>query len=79
MTNKPDPINEPRPPSCPECKKQMPLMVLFPYQMTENMILATAQCPFCAVLLHSEFIFTAPPAPPDPDEPPQKGKVWTPQ
>jgi hypothetical protein len=64
---------EPRPPKCPNCKEFMPMVVLYPYQIGK-LLLPTAQCPWCAVMLHMHVIIT-----PDDAEPPEeKPPLWKP-
>ena len=66
---------DPRPPKCPHCKKDMPIMVLYPYQIGA-LLIPSVQCPWCAVMLHMTII-TPQPQPPDPDAPPAP-KIWPP-
>jgi hypothetical protein len=69
----------PRPPKCPHCKKDMPMVGLYPYQIGV-LLLPSVQCPWCAVLLHLSII-TPPPAQPaaEPETPPADPKIWRPQ
>ena len=67
-------VSEPRPPSCPKCNQQMPIVALFPYQIG-SLILPSVQCPFCGVLLQMFIIL--PQQIPAEGEPP-KSPLWKP-
>lgn len=55
------PVAPPRPPKCPYCKKDMPMVALYPYQIG-TLLIPSIQCPWCAVLLHLSIITPPPPA-----------------
>jgi len=67
-------VSELRPPSCPKCGKQMPIIALYPYQIG-SLILPSVQCPFCGVLLQM-FIILPQQVPAEPGEP--KSPLWKP-
>jgi hypothetical protein len=52
-------VPEPRPPKCPHCKKDMPIVVLYPFQIGQ-LLLPSIQCPWCAVMLHISIITPQP-------------------
>jgi len=43
------------PPNCPACKKPMPMVALFAYQI-EMLIIPALLCPYCHALLHIEIV-----------------------
>jgi hypothetical protein len=69
-TKKPDPI----PPKCPHCKKEMPMLGLFAYQI-DPLIIPILMCPWCHVLLHIHV--TVPTSAVAPTSAPQS-ELWKP-
>jgi hypothetical protein len=67
----------PRPPKCPYCKKDMPIVVLYPYQIG-HILLPTMQCPWCAVMLHMHVILTEQEKPEEQTGGMPPPKIWKP-
>jgi len=72
-----DNIPEVIPPNCPQCKKPMPMVGLYAYQI-ERMIIPAILCPFCHILLHIEIIRPPQPASDAPATEPPKSPLWKP-